>query len=452
MATSATGDSVTNDLAAAFAALEQQEAEPEASPEAKTEEAEIPEVKTEEEKADPEKTDDKAEEKAEEDKDPEKDEKSEEETEEDDGDPAAFKPLTQEEFDEKFNPRNNTKGLVKYATAAAAEAGKLQAVLNDLGGEPFIEPLKQMSAALQEQTPESLVKFFVGVNDAAGADTLVQILGQAMYMGFVKADEWIADPRTAGFGEQVKALAEASIEGRFGVTSERLQKMAEWEKIGWFDKLDEWTANNYVPPTELDEMLEINSNPTLKRLAEENQALKKTQAKDTGQPEAGAADNTDEDFGVFTGEQIKKVLTDVAWASSPLRDLKSDTPEMKEDKQLFRENLEKAALAEFHKLPARSKLASEYRNGKSTTSVFRSEMTKALDAIITATAPQMAQAEKTLTRLYGKTARKEPPPPPKVDPAPPEKPTVPTDFKPPAGPTTIRQVDKDLEAAFTAFG
>lgn len=324
------------------------------------------------------------------------------EPEEDDAVPTdGVKILTPEEIEAKF-ARSNTKEGRAYMAQVSEVARQGQEIVTKLGGEPFIEPLAIMSTALQDPTPENLNQFYVGITEAAGVETLVSILAQAVYMGFTKADDWAANPATADFGGAVQQIVEDAVQHRFGVSSERLQKMAEWEAVGWFDKLDEWVQNNYVPQSDLDEMLEINQNPTLRKLAEENQALKKA-------TKSSADDTTKESvpveaaFSNFASEKVTTALHELAWAKSPLLDAKTDSAEAKQAKEFFRAALERDAMEEFKKATAGSKLQKDFNLGKASTAVYRTDLTKALNAMIAATKPQTDMAEKILAKLYGTT-------------------------------------------------
>lgn len=450
-ATAATGDPITQALIAGFEADEASAQVDNLTPEPTTEEPAV-EAPAEEPAAEPAEAEPEAE--------TESEEATEEETEtkpEAEAEAAAdeeVKILTPEEIEAKF-ARSNTKEGRAYMAQVSAIAQQGQETVAKLGGTEFIEPLAKMSTALQagQDDPEALNEFFIGITEASGAETLVTILGQALYMGFVKADEWAKNPATADFAAAIKNVVDINVQAKWGVDSDRMAKLVEWEKVGWLDKLDEWVTNNYVPQSELDEMLEINTNPTLKRLAEENQELKRqrekvTPAEKSDQPQAGQ----ESAFDSYIADSITPVLTAAVWKGSPLQDISTDTAAMKETKAFLRTALTQQAVGEFASNPARAKLLADYQRGKSSTAIYKSELAKAINSTVNATRPQTKMAEEILAKLYGKT-RAAHVPQPKTDQTPaPLPPTVPQKHEPAEGPKTVNQVQKNLEEAFKAFG
>lgn len=372
-------------------------------------------------------------------------------TEDEESEEEVVEFLSAEQIKEKF-PRNSSKGLIAYAAQMADKAKVGTEAVAAIGGEAFVEPLAKMSTALQAQTPEELSKFFEGVVETAGTGALLTVLGQALYMGFEKSDEWAKNPETAMLGESIQAMVEASVQAKYGTSSADLVKMAQWAKVGWFDKLDQWIKDEYVPEDELDDMLKINSDPVYKRLAEENYALKQQQEKKTSTEEKGRADNVEVDWGVYAAEQVRNGLK-VEWTKSPLRDIETDAPEMKERKAFFRQVLESQAIEEFNKNTSKAQLLADFRSGKQHTSVFRKNVTDTMDSTLKAVRPNKALAEGMLAKLYGNTRNGQllHKPVPPADSAP-LQPTVPTDFKPQKGNMTMAEIDKSLEEAFVANG
>lgn len=455
-APAATGDPVIQSLAAAFEAQEN-------PAKAETSAAETPEVEVTPETVDdtapppeePEKEEPAADEEEETDEGEAKAEETVDEEEEADTSPDI---LTAEEIEEKFS-RSNTKEGRAYMAKVSEIARQGRETVEALGGEPFIEPLKVISHALQDPTPENLTGFYTGITEASGVDTLVSVLASAVYMGFTKADEWAAKPETAAFGSAIQQIVNDAVEQKFGVSPDRLQKMAEWDSVGWFDKLDEWVTNSYVPEDELAEMLEINSNPTLKKLAQENQSLKqkRTEAKAESGSESVNDAETDKAFNEFSSEQVVKEMNKTAWAKSPLRDIPSDSAELKSYKAYFRGILEKDAIAEFNRLSERSKLLEGFKSGHSGTATYKVNLAKAIEKTINATKAQADTAEAILAKIYGKSRNAKLVTTKVTDagakPSTPAIPTQTTNFAPRSGEVkSIAEIQKSLEEGFKQFG
>ncbi len=449
-ATAATGDPITAALAAGFAQFEAPAPIDNPAPEEEAEVAAEP-IGDEATPADPEEP---AEEPA-----AEEEPQAEDPAPEPEEEPVAeeadeLKILTPEEVEAKFS-RSNTKEARAYMAQVSTVARESQEKIAKLGGDEFIEPLAKMSTALQasEADPQALSDFFVGITEAGGAETLVNVLGQALYIGFVKADEWAANPDTAAFAGMIHGLVDANIQAKWGVDAERMSKMVEWEKVGWFDKLEEWVANNYVPQSELDEMLEINTNPTLKKLAQENLDLKRQKEKATPAAQDEPQAEQESAFNSFIAERLDPVLATHVWKGSPLQDISTDTPAMKETKAFLRGALETKVTAEFNSNPIRAKLLTDFQRGKQHTAIYKSDLAKAFDSTLRAVRPQTKLAEELLAKIYG-TSRQTRTPLPASTPTPPAPlpPTVPQSQAPAEGPKTVNQVQKNLEEAFQAFG
>jgi hypothetical protein len=443
-ATAATGDPITLALTAAFADAESpapiDNLTPEAPEETVEEVVEPVEEPEAEPEAEPETTDE-----------PEAEAEVETETPVEDGE---VKILTAEEIEAKF-ARSNTKEGRAYMAQVSAVAREGQEAIAKIGGTEFLEPLAKISTALQnaDADPSALQDFFVGIVDASGAETMLSVISQAMYMGFVKADDWAANPETAQLGEALHKIVDTSVQARWGVDSARMAQLVEWEKVGWLDKLNEWVENNYVPQSELDEMLEINSNPVLKKLAQENQALKKQGEKATPKEGFEPAAEHESAFTTFIADSVKPVFEDVILKGSPLKDASTDTPAMKDTKAFIRSALEHKVLQEFETSPARAKLLDDFRKGKQHTATYKSELAKALDGVRRGTKPQVDIAEDLMLKLYGKT-RNAKIVPPTTQPTPPAPlpPTVPQSHEAASGPKSVSEVQKNLQRAFEELG
>jgi hypothetical protein len=210
-----------------------------------------------------------------------------------------------------------------------------------------------------------------------------------------------------------------------------------------------------VPQSELDEMLEINSNPVLKKLAQENQALKKQSEKATpkdGQDSPG--EQHENAFSTFIADSVTPVLNDVILKGSPLRDAATDTPAMKETKEFLRAALQHKILQEMDNSPAKAKLLDGFQKGKQHTATYKSDLAKAIDSVRRSTRSQIGIAEDLMTKLYGKSrnAKIVPPVTTPVKPSETLPPTVPKHHEAASGPKTVSEVQKNLQRAFEEFG
>lgn len=374
--------------------------------------------------------------------------------------------LTAEEIETQF-ARSNTKGLralaAKYSVAAQEATQKNDEILTQLGGEPFIAPLGKIASALhsEDADPAAFQTFFEGIADAAGDKALLKVLGQSIYMGFVQSEAWRNNPATKEFGQGLHSMIEDAVQQRFGVPLDRLAKSAEWDKIGLPDKFQTWVERYGEDPDslsdiwdEFEETLQINNNPKLKALAEENAALKRQKE---AEPEVKSVVDTQVEsrYNEYASLAVETVLDKVMWKDSPLKDLDTDTPEIKEYKGLFRTALANSTVQALQKNPARDRLLAGFREGKQQTAVYQTALTTALDEALKVTSKDQLTAEKILTALYGKTRNAKLVTPPTTNgttPPPPQAPTVPTNFAPPAGQVKDKaQIVDELTQAFADF-
>lgn len=357
--------------------------------------------------------------------------------------------LSADEIKAEF-PRNSSKSLIAYAEhlSGQAKAGKEASdQIAAIGGEHFVEPLAKMTAALRDPDPQALAGFFEGTVEAAGVDALVSILNQSMFMGFVRADEWMENPDTAEWGKTVKAVADAAIEQRFGADATKLNSLVQLDKLGWFDKIAEWQQNGFVDEEEFDALNKTTSDPVLTKLALENAELRSQKEK---APAPDKSEGREQDVK-FSEDLSSKIETSLAtfWEKSPLRDIDGDTSEMKSQKAFLRDTLTKSVEAKLNTSADRNKLLQAFKSGKQNTAAFKTDTANAILDAIKAISPESMKAEQMLQQLYGNKRNAKLPTPPTPEPL---KPTEPTKFEQSAGPKTVAQVDKDLEAAFAALG
>src|SRR5205823_6449328 len=159
---------------------------------------------------------------------------------------------------------------------------------------------------------------FEGVLEARGEDGLLPLLAHAVSTTFLNADD------KSEFGYAMTLIRDAAVKDLFGaeLNVERIQKLAEWEQMGWFDTLQKWTEAGAVDEDELLELIEVNNNPRLKTLAAQNAELKrqleanKSQAR---QPDNSKESEVENGFAKFSDDQISTVLTNTIWKNSPKR-------------------------------------------------------------------------------------------------------------------------------------
>lgn len=335
-------------------------------------------------------------------------------------------------------PRNSSNEIVAAFAEVSQEAKAGSELRTKLGGEHFIEPLTKISQSLQTGEMQNL---FTGIVEAASSEALLSVLGQAVYMGFVQGPTWAENPETAVFGKALTGIMDEALKERFGPTAtvDKLAKMAQWDSLGWFDHLEKWTADNYVPQDELNTLLEMSNDPKYAALvkravdAEAKLEEKATQDKSVATIENGKIDSS---FGAEVDTEIGKILKDVVWAKSILRDIESDTPEMKAEKAFFRSRLQADAIEQFTKVSdaegknARAKLLEAYKQGRQHTATYKKDLADAINDAILATQEPTTTAQRMLAKIYGKQRNtKLPATPTNGDTPPTEKltPTIPQD-------------------------
>ena len=369
--------------------------------------------------------------------------------------------MTEAELKAKF-PRNSSAELIKTAAVYADAVKERDAIIDTLGGEHFIEPLQKITSALQDPTEVNMGNFYSGIIESAGADTFVKVVETTLGLGFVNAEEWAKHPETAGAAQQLLNTVNKCVQARYGTTDERLAKLAEWDKVGWFDKITEWTSNGYVPVDDLEEMIEINSDPARQKMAAELQEARKQLAalKDREKPIEPATAEIEKNFAAFADEQVVSILSEVAWKTGPLKDAPDDSAAIRDQKAFLRSTLEKDALTEFRKQPLYATLLDHFLHGRSQTAVFRSNFAKALDNTLTATRQRQAIAEQMLGEMRGKTrnakltARKSPPAASTGNhtPTQPKAPTTPKDHAANQRELTPEQVEREISKSLRAIG
>ncbi len=230
-----------------------------------------------------------------------------------------------------------------------------------------------------------------------------------MRMGFLEADPRTAseDPIQQHFGNVLKTVVDSVLAEKFGneMDVSRMSKLAAWDEAGWFEKIEKWTEEGYVSNDEINELLEVSNDPKLLATLKENKALKDqlsekdTKAKDTATEKQAEVESS---FDKLAGDSIDATLTDI-WRTSTLRDIASDTPEIKEEKAFLRSHLTEEAKAAFRTATDRSKLVDGFRSGQQNTAVYKTNLANAINSSVLATRKNTAIAERLFAKVYGKS-------------------------------------------------
>ena len=349
-------------------------------------------------------------------------------------------------------PRNVATEVVEEFVEISKIAQKGEELERRIGGEHFIEPVVQIAEALQK---DDAVAVFSGIVNAPSAESFYGLLDHVMHMAFVESKEWADNPEVAGFAEVLDTIATKSLQGRFGanVTIDKLEKLAQWDELGWFEKIEEWTANKDIPYDEVTQLLEATNDPKYAELLQRAKTAESQLAAKATQDESAAVEadsKIDTAFGATVTGEIEKVLTDVIWKNSVLRDISSDTAELKEEKAYFRDRLTADAIKAFNDSDAREKLLTEYKNGRSTTAQYKKGLAEAITKAIQATEKETRLASRNIARSYGTKRNAQIMPP--VDKAATQpaglKPSTPTDFAPTEAHLDREGVKKSFEEYF----
>lgn len=346
-------------------------------------------------------------------------------------------------------PRNVATEVVEEFVEISKIAQKGEELERAIGGEHFREPVIKIATSLQNGDSAGI---YTGIVEAANSETMLKVLGEAVYLSFVKGPEWIDNPETEEFGKSLSMIADAAVQERYGsdITADKLGKLVEWDRLGWFDKINEWTENQDIPYEEVNQLLQASNDPKYAELLRERTELKKQLEAKATQDESAAVEadsKIETSFGATVNDGIEKVLTDVIWKNSVLRDIPTDTPELKEAKAYFRESLTADAMKAFNSGDARGKLLSEFKQGRAATAQYKTAFTKAVADAVAATEKQTTIASKLLAKVYGtkRNSQIAPPKPPPTQPAG-LTPSTPTDFAPTEAPS--REGVKDRLNAF----
>lgn len=303
-------------------------------------------------------------------------------------------------------PRNSSNELLAEMAEYGAAAKKGQEVIQAIGGEEFVPGVSTIAKGLQAGNPRDV---FTGIVETASAEELIKVLGDAVYIGLVQAESMAQNPETEQFGKALTSIIDGALKEKFGPTMDvaTMSKLALWHQAGWFEKIEKWTSEEYIPHDELTELLEVTNDP---KLLEAQNKIKELEAQ-LGQTNTKAKESTpdnrtleiDKSFSKLATDEIGKTLSDIVWKTSTLRDIPADTPETKEEKAFLRNLLKDEAMAAFQSGDLNAKLLEGFRAGKQTTAVFQKEFAEAIGKAVLATRQKTVIAERMLAKLYGKS-------------------------------------------------
>jgi len=333
--------------------------------------------------------------------------------------PSGFDALESEaksEFLESFDdikakyPRNSSNELVAEMARYGKAAKEGQEAIEAVGGPEFLPGVKAITQSLREGNHRGV---FEGVAQTAGPEGLVYSIAEAMKLGFVEADALASskDPMHQHFGTAMKAVTDSIVEQRFGegVTTERLSKLVEWDQAGWFEKIEQWIADEYIDSDEIEELLSTSKDPEkialkqeLKRLKQEKEGQLGKEKADEPAKQQQRSLEVENSFDQMATEKLHSLFNDVIWKNSVLRDLPTDSPETKQGKAFLREGVLRQAETAFKTGDARAKLIQGFQSG-ARTPIFLAELAKSLNAGALSAKPVNSVAERLAAALQGKS-------------------------------------------------
>ena len=301
-------------------------------------------------------------------------------------------------------PRNSSKELIQQAAQYSEIAKKGQEVIEKIGGDHFVEPTVKIASGIRDDNPQQL---FEGVVEASGAEGLISMVGAVMDLALMRADHFKSQEGSETFGAALAALADKAIETRFGagLTTEKVEKLAELAELGWLEKIEKWQQDEWVNRDELEQLIAAANDPKLRTALQEKAQLKSELAKKTQEAQAAATAaeaEIEREFTSDVAEKVTQTLTEIVWARSPLRDLETDSAEVKAEKALLRKTLEIQAIESFQADPKLPEYKQAYKNGLAETAKFRSALATAINSAILATRENTAIAERLVAKVHGK--------------------------------------------------
>jgi hypothetical protein len=314
--------------------------------------------------------------------------------------------LDEEGLKAKF-PRNSSKELIAEAARYSAVAREATDQLERIGGDAFIEPLENIVSGLREGKSQTV---FQGIVEASGSDALLTVVGDALALAMLNSSQMTKsdDPYTAQFGTALGQMADKVIQSRFGesVTVEKLEQLSKLADAGWLEAIEKWGTDGIIDRDEAEKLLQASNDPKLREQLVENARLKKELEERSARERersTQAEREFDTAFSKSVADEIGKALSSTVWKTSPLAEQPKDTDEQKAEKAFLRERLIQDAINAFDQSDHKGKLIAAYKQGKSSTATFRTDLTNAVASAILSTKPQTARAEGMLVKLYGKS-------------------------------------------------
>jgi hypothetical protein len=313
--------------------------------------------------------------------------------------------LDAEQIKAKF-PRNSSKELIEYAAGLSEQARTGHETVERLGGEPFIEPLSQISQGLQEGSAEAISQ---GIISASGADGYLNFLAQSINFSIAGVEEMDkANPELKEFAHAVREMRNNALQAHFGehANPENLQRFSEIARIGWLEKITKWEKDGYVDRDEAAELLTLGNDPKLLAEREKNAELSRQLEENKRQIAADAAardGEADNSFSKFVTDGIANAMNTVVLATSVLRDLPTDTPEMKDEKAFLRNRLLNDAVQAFNSNPGKAELLKGFRQGRSSTATYMTALAAGFNDALLQIKEPTSVAERMLAKIYGNT-------------------------------------------------
>lgn len=302
-------------------------------------------------------------------------------------------------------PRNANKALVAEAAQFSALAKEGHEAVQSLGGKTYIPGLNLISDGLRNDHHK---KVFQGILETAGAEGVLKHVAETLDLGLIQAKQLQENPETAQFGKAIGATLDAALEARFGgsISSKSLEQAAKFIDAGWLEKIEKWSEEEYVDPDEVQQLVDTYNDPREREFRKrEAEYQRRIEEKET-QAQAQAQIQDFEIEGKFSrtvADEVAKVLTNVVWQKSPLKELANDTAEVKQEKALLRSVLQNQAIDAFNSNDARGNLLKAYKFGKSTTAVYQDQLATAIQSAVLQTKEQTSIAERMLAKLIGGT-------------------------------------------------
>ncbi|HXG86110.1 MAG TPA: hypothetical protein VNI84_18970 [Pyrinomonadaceae bacterium] len=303
------------------------------------------------------------------------------------------------------HPRQS-KAFYEEAAKYSEEAQKGRELLTRLGGEEFVVPLAEISAAI---TAGDTARVLVNISEMASEEQAVKFVADSMFVGLVQSKELQSNPETADFGKALETYANVILEKRFGnaMTVEKIDSLSALDKNGWLDFLERSRAQGFIDSDEWFQMLDGDKQPEqFASLKEENKKLafeleeKKAQV---DQKTVAQDKETETKFYTATDAQIESVFSRVVLAKSVLRDLTSDSSETKAEKARLRAPIIREAKTAFKTNPSIKQLLGSYKAGDVDSDTYRKQLSAAVNDAVLQTREETGIAERIAAKIYGQT-------------------------------------------------